>query len=533
MHNFGTMGDFGNYVLNSAVSHWSGRKLNGKEINRKLLFERFKNELTEKQKKLLEKATNPFFGVDSSKHFKSIRVISRDEEESFDEEEAKRQEREQKKKMKQAYADFEKSLSAKKKRFFDKEIKPFLNDRGSISNPLEQFDTGLAQRWVFNRVAQLGWNQELHGQFDKHVDNRVDRSDHKAERIGKKYQWIALHELLARIADHFEFKEESWSDKIGKYEGPWQLSIRDIDPSCILREFPNSKPERLPKFSGYEKRSHYNAWSKKASNSAWLKKTKDLPDPSQVIEFTDNQGNNWVALEGFVEWQQETPPEHEKYDSPTRTLWYMTKSYLVKKQDENKVVQWAKRQHFTGGWMPESGEFHRAYLGEYPWAPAFLYQYTPYYYHDGWTVGTGDRKLPAKILVTDDQYLSSGSSKDCSTDETISVKLPAKFIVDEMNLVQQYIDGRFFDKEGDLVAFDPNVFDLNMPRYVLMRKDKLCDFLKRKGYAIFWVLVGEKNMMGGGTIGQPLGWLEVDGVYTLSNRDKITGAKRTSFKKSN
>jgi len=167
-----------------------------------------------------------------------------------------------------------------------------------------------------------------------------------------------------------------------------------------------------------------------------------------------------------------------------------------------------------------------------PLFSAFLYHYIPYYHHNGWTDGARDKKIPAKILVADDEYLSSGSSIDCSTNEAIRVKLPAKFIVDKMNLVQKHRDGRFFDKKGDLVAFDPNIFDVNMPRYLLMRKDKLCDFLKRKGYAVIWTLLGEKNMMGGGTGGQPLGWLEIDGAYTLGNRGQVIGAKKSSFKKS-
>ena len=67
---------------------------------------------------MLEKATNPFFGIDLPNLLK-IRVIPRDKAESFDEEKAKRQEREQKEEMKQAYADFKKSLSAKNKRFIN------------------------------------------------------------------------------------------------------------------------------------------------------------------------------------------------------------------------------------------------------------------------------------------------------------------------------------------------------------------------------------------------------------------------------
>jgi len=530
MHNSGTLGDFGNYVLNSAVSHWSGRRLNGAEVNRKVLFNDFKTGLDKRQKELLEKATNPFFGIDLSSILSSIKYVSPDEE-KVDESEIKQREKEQKNEMKKAFVDFGNSLSSNKKKFFDKEVKPFLDDRGSVNDPVERFDTGLAQRWVFDRVVQFGWKQELHGKFDKAID-RAGRSEHKPERIGKKYQWIALHELLARVSDNFEFKEESWSEKIGNYEGPWQLSIRDIDPSCVLKEFPNEKPEDLQDFSNNEIQSQYNAWNKRISNSTWLKKSRDLPDPKKIIEFVDDQGIAWVALEGFVEWQEKTPPEHEKYNLPTRTLWYMVKSYLVKNKDKDNVFKWAKQQNFMGRWMPESHEFYHVYLGEYPWAPAFLYHYIPYYHHDGWTNGARDKKIPAKILVTDDQYLSSGSSIDCSTNETISVKLPAKFIVDGMGLIQNHIDGRFFDKKGDLVAFDPSVFDNNMPRHVVVRKDKLSDFLKREGYALLWTLLGEKNMIGGGGIGQPLGWLEVDGAYTLNGGNRITGTKRSRFKKS-
>lgn len=530
MYNFGSLADFGNYVLNSAVGHWSGRKLKEREINRKGLFTKFKEELTKEQKELLEKATNPFCGVDLSGLFKSMKIVTPADEDQLDDNGIKKREIEQKKEIKKALVEFEESLPRTKREFFKKEIKPFLDNRGSVSDPLERFDTGLAQRWVFNRVIQLGWVPKLHGQFDKYVRyNRAIRSEHKPERIGKKYQWIALHELLARISDNFKFKEESWSDKIGIYEGPWQLGVRDIDPSCVLKEFSNPKPENLPRFNGYEKQIDYNAWGNKISDSVWLKKTKDLPAPKQIVELADNKNNKWLVLEGFMQWQKETPPEQEKYNFPTRTLWYILKSYLVKKEDTKRVFDWTKKQDFMGRWMPGSHEFYNIFLGEFPWAPAFLYHYIPYYHHDEWTDDARDKSIPAKVLVTNDEYLSSGSSIDCSTNESIRVKLPAKWIVDEMELTQKYADGRFFDKKRDLIAFDPSVFYDKFPRYLLIQKEKLRDFLKRKGYSIFWTLLGEKNMIGGGITGQPLGWLRINGAYTFDHRDQIVGTMKSSF----
>lgn len=46
---------------------------------------------------------------------------------------------------------------------------------------------------------------------------------------------MALHELLARVADNFEKLEYSWSDNIVKYEGTWEPTVRDIDPTTLIR----------------------------------------------------------------------------------------------------------------------------------------------------------------------------------------------------------------------------------------------------------------------------------------------------------
>ena len=270
----------------------------------------------------------------------------------------------------------------------------------------------------------------------------------------------------------------------------------------------------------------------KISDLCWLKKTNDLPSPKKILEFRDDNGINWLLLSGFVEWQEDTPPEIEKYQLPTRRLWYIIQSYLVSKKDVKKVFDWARGQNFMGRWMPESHQFYNVFLGEYPWAPAFIYYNIPYYNHDGWTDNAKSKKMPAKVLITDDEYLSSGSSIDCSTNETISVKLPAKWLVDNMNLNQPYIDGRFFDQNGDLIVFDPTLFEEDYPRVLLIKKDRFCRFLDNKGYSILWILLGEKNMIGGRYSGEEwLGRLEISGAYLLDSKDKITGDFTTRFVK--
>jgi hypothetical protein len=65
-------------------------------------------------------------------------------------------------------------------------------------------DLGIIQRYVLWRVFDLGWTTERFGAFDRFSIGQHGRDASKAERIGKKYQWIAYHEILAFISDRFQ-----------------------------------------------------------------------------------------------------------------------------------------------------------------------------------------------------------------------------------------------------------------------------------------------------------------------------------------
>ena len=96
------------------------------------------------------------------------------------------------------------------------------------------FDSNLVRRWVCKRAHDMGWTAKQFSQFDRHVGS-ADRHDHRTERIGKKYQWIALHEALGHLADNAAFKA-GHKENLQTFEGPWQTSTRDIDPSLLATE---------------------------------------------------------------------------------------------------------------------------------------------------------------------------------------------------------------------------------------------------------------------------------------------------------
>ena len=51
-------------------------------------------------------------------------------------------------------------------------------------------------------------------------------------------------------------------------------------------------------------------------------------------------------MEAFYKYEQPTPLEEERFELPRRDIWYMIKSYIVKKSDIDKLYEWAKKQSF-------------------------------------------------------------------------------------------------------------------------------------------------------------------------------------------
>jgi len=519
MHNFGTLGDFGNYVVNSHLSPWTGKKIGESVIDREKVFKNFINNLSIKQKKLWEKTDPIIYEENRDKEIISTPKILL----SFKVAKGRRSEKE----LKVAIQSFKKSLKLEQKKIFNNGIEPFLDHNQNIYDSAKNFDTRLAQRWIFNRVVELGYNPKSHGNFDKYVNSHIsDRKEHKVERIGKKYQWIAYHEFMALVSDQFEFKVDSWSDSGENFKGPWHPYIRDIDPSFVLQDY--NHVQQSVAFSDWKTNyGHYDAWEKEKSDINWIKTVKDLPKHENIIKITDDKKNKWLTLEGFVKWEEKTPPEHKKYDIPVREVWYMIKSYIVRKEDAKKFFIWAKKQNFYGRWMPESNSFYEIFLGEYPNSLAFEDLRGNY---NIWVKpGRGNYELQIPVIVTDDSYLNE-FTLDCSHSGSVSVKLPCKWLVNKMNLQHKYLDGRFFDKNGNLITLVTNIFEENFPLALLIDKQALIDFLDKNGYAIFWTLLGEKQLIGGSHYREDfVGSLEISGAYTLNKKGKIAGKNHIKF----
>ncbi|APR65967.1 hypothetical protein CN03_02915 [Thalassolituus oleivorans] len=97
----------------------------------------------------------------------------------------------------------------------------------------EEFDSIDVQQcrlWITKRAYELGWNSTLFP-MDGQARN-YSRYDNEIERIGKKYQRIALDEIQARLADNF-WALQGWSEEPCVYRYSNHDFRRNIEPTIL------------------------------------------------------------------------------------------------------------------------------------------------------------------------------------------------------------------------------------------------------------------------------------------------------------
>ena len=390
------------------------------------------------------------------------------------------------------------------------------------------FDGQLARRWMMKKIIDMGWTVERFGEFDRSVNRYSShgREAHKPERIGKKYQWIAYHELLARLSDNFKKREDEWSRRAVESKDSWSLSLRDIDPSNLLKR--TEREEWRPHTNTWWFPTRFDTWEKPTDEVEWLKKNENLPSIRSMIEvIKPEDGSSWFTLCGYYHWEQPTPVGEERFELKRRQLWYMLNCYLVKKEDSSSLLRWAKKKNWMGRWMPESHESYDFFLGEFFWSPVFKIQDCSYY---GWQRRTrmGKGKIPAEILVANDKYTQGSTGFDCSINENMFIDLPCRFLANSMNLEWPGVEGIWYNGKGQLVAFDPSVRSQG-PGVLLFRRDSLLEFLNHQKLTLFWTLLGEKRMIGGAMFREDYkGHLEINGAYILKD-NVVRGETRSRF----
>ncbi|MGL4926141.1 MAG: AVAST type 2 anti-phage system protein Avs2 [Plesiomonas shigelloides] len=508
-------GDFSRYTIgtNYNHSHWSGCKFGEIPIDRKQILSAFLKKLTDAQKEMYD-ATDPIIYGDTHEDiiFESttIRLDSAIDRKTNEEIIARK-------------TSFKESLTDDLLIEFENNIEPYLDHNNNILETSKHFDLRIAERFIFNRVIELGWDPEKHGDFDQTIGTGRGRRESFQERIGKKYQWIAYFEYMAKLADNF-IRFEGYSDKRQEkpYQGPWDPYIRDIDPTILLKE---TGIKELSKHEMWWFNDEEFNWA--CSCEEWITNPTTITNPHGLIEVKDNSGDEWLVLESHPSWREPKVIGKDDWEQPRKEVWCQIRSYIVKLEEFEIFRDWAIDQHYMGRWMPESSDRYQLFNREYYWSEAFHCIESECYSDSDWiSVSEPDSQAKiADVSVTAINYLWE-EEFDKSKNEVLRFLKPSNLIFKKMGLRYGNIEGNFIDQNDSIVCFASEAIHDSKP-HLLVKKEPFVRMLNENRFKIVWTLLGEKGVIGGSTNSSyHYGRQEFSGTFYFEH-NQIKGSHKT------
>ena len=394
-----------------------------------------------------------------------------------------------------------------------------------IEKKNEQLISNYATKKIFE---EYGYDGEYFNDAEKSIQNETrqnyDRHNHKIERIGKKYQWIAMHDTLARLTDNFKMKDPSSccdENRYIDYQGSFEPYVRDIDPTILLKE---------TKGSWYIDAKSKFWWNPKediqwhVDNKKWIDDKTDLPSPKNSIFFTDKNGVDWVSIYSSSNWKEPLKKGIDKSYATYKQLWYIFNSYLIPTSEIIEFKDWAKNQIFWNNWMPESKRNYEVFNREFYWSTVYKYFQSPYYGYEEWSKIDNQLSLDKylnKIGLTTSVYHWE-SEYDYSKDGSLGMKKPSGILFNGMKMRYGKKEGHFIDSNNELICFDPSIYDESSP-YLLVRKDKLMEFLSKNNLTMCWTIIGEKQVItpSFGRDDDFVGVMQMSGYITLDSTGVI------------
>ena len=392
-------------------------------------------------------------------------------------------------------------------------------------------------------INDLGYTNEL----DKGNNYwGYDRSEtKKVERIGKKYQWIAMHNILARVSDQCDIDTDY--SETSKFEGPWEPFVRDFDPTL---NFKLTKSDEIPIFdeiSELKKATRDEHLKVDVSNidsvSEWLDSDgiffAEMP---KALILSDSNGTQWIRLSNYI------CSGREQLKAERLLTWSWLYAYFVtEEQFEQFQVAATDRVDFSSskgiGLDPQS---YSVFNREYPWSPScdllnksssvesgvvlnmpeekeveqevlnveFLEQYLKSLDADSNQVFS-DQELNQHLfkkeivrkpvlkqigeIIHASMNLVWESEYDASKDNTLSMNVPCPMLIEQLHLHQADIDGLYYDSNEKIAAFDLNISQKESG--VVLRKDLLDAFLKKNNLNLIWFVRASKELHSGEDLG--------------------------------
>ena len=392
---------------------------------------------------------------------------------------------------------------------------------------------------VYYIQTELGFSEEYFGEHDQRCGSYDRHQTKKVERIGKKYQWITMYNMLARISDHCKMIDR-WNypeEEDVQFEGAWELYARDFDPTLnqsfmVCNDAP--KFDVLDELStkGKEENKIVDISTEDAQKT-WLETKGIFFDKlKDTLILTDYNGTKWICLTKYCDTGR------KDLDTEKLLVWSWLYAYFISPEQADELSQCITKgrtviTHGTASHNETSTVFNR----EYPWSPSCR-ELNAYSWVDA-QIKAGEYETVTETVQAKGKIRKQEIEKeigkilhattdllweeeyDATKENAISISLPCAKLIEIMHLRQQKADGFYYDTNGTLAAFDTDL--TQKINSVVVRKDILDTFLEKIGMKLVWLVDAEKEIHAGDySISK---WSDWEAVF-IYERDSIAGEIR-------
>ncbi len=332
-----------------------------------------------------------------------------------------------------------------------------------------------AIKYIFE---ELGYDANVFKKFDgQHLSQLRSKND--IERIGKKYQWIAMHKVAAILADnHYgESFDKSW-------KRPMTVNARKFDPTLFMNLDTLDYSDELPKYSVPE----YDLTND--DDEKWMRRWHKMPNIKEYIEYTLGD-KVWIDLFSYYTISSNNHiTKAEMYKKNEREIWTFVQAFIVNKKDRMQLCRLIHKEGLEGRSLSENSEVSSIYYREYYWSN----YYKTVVEENGFTdrefeIGrrtTNIRVQPAYLLY------SISNEADASLTASEEVILPSPYLYDGIGMKFSVNDGVWLAEDNTVACYD-NHWVHGGDGCLLIRKDFLLNYLKKSKKCLVWPILMERT----------------------------------------
>lgn len=382
-----------------------------------------------------------------------------------------------------------------------------------------RFETNGVRNWLVKRAYELGFDVKLHGRYDRFAKDWTFRnSERRIDRIGKKYQWIAFHEIMGILSDNYKFEDDYANEGSGGYElfhGTWQSYLRNINPSMVAREkaIDNELPEEV-EHMWYEEETFGN-WDYDGSDESWTSLVRDLPDPASMIQKVDDKGTEWLTLNNSKSWDEpkDIGKEKHEYKLKRHDACLYVDAIILKREDVEQAIKSLDGRNLWGAVEFPSDDWQNLVNREKYWSPAYKDVYRN---KTDWSDTIDGLNVPF-IVATEK---ACGHIEDDQSGTISKYSIPCRRLFEGLGMDYDAHDGQYVDNKGNTIAITYG-YD-----QILVKKAPLLEFLEQNGLTILWIVRGEKRVYVSGGMGC-LCEYDPCGIYYLDGSKNPVGTLKT------